>query len=64
MAHFDRPIQLEYTSSTNYTDVLTTKQSLLSAQVNSISDKLQELQAVIQLYRALGGGWNDILAEE
>ncbi|SFU76167.1 efflux transporter, outer membrane factor (OMF) lipoprotein, NodT family [Pustulibacterium marinum] len=55
---------LEYTSSTNYTDVLTTKQSLLSAQVNSISDKLQELQAVIQLYRALGGGWNDVLAEE
>ncbi|PNW28274.1 efflux transporter outer membrane subunit [Formosa algae] len=48
---------LEYSSSTNYTDVLTTKNSLLSAQINGVSDKLQELQAVIQLYRALGGGW-------
>ena len=48
---------LEYSSSTNYTDVLTSKNSLLSAQINGVSDKLQELQAVIQLYRALGGGW-------
>ena len=48
---------LEYSSSTNYTDVLTTKNNLLSAQLNGVSDKLQELQAVVQLYRALGGGW-------
>lgn len=48
---------LEYTSSTNYTDVLTTKNDLLSAQLDSVSDKQQELQAIIQLYRALGGGW-------
>ncbi|WP_372757432.1 efflux transporter outer membrane subunit [Mariniflexile sp.] len=48
---------LEYSSSTNYTDVLTSKNSLLSAQLQGVSDKQQELQAVIQLYRALGGGW-------
>ena len=48
---------LEYSSTTNYTDVLTTQNSLLSAQLDGISDKQQELQAVIQLYRALGGGW-------
>ncbi|MBU2997250.1 efflux transporter outer membrane subunit [Cellulophaga baltica] len=48
---------LEYSSTTNYTDVLTTKNSLLSAQLDGVSDKEQELQAVIQLYRALGGGW-------
>ncbi|MBU2930084.1 TolC family protein, partial [Winogradskyella psychrotolerans] len=50
---------LEYTSTTNYTDVLTSQNNLLSAQLNSISDKQQELQAVIQLYRALGGGWKN-----
>lgn len=48
---------LEYSSNTNYTDVLTTKNNLLSAQLNGVSDKQQELQAVVQLYRALGGGW-------
>ena len=48
---------LEYSSTTNYIDVLTSKNNLLSAQLNGISDKQQELQAVVQLYRALGGGW-------
>ncbi|PUZ30422.1 efflux transporter, outer membrane factor (OMF) lipoprotein, NodT family [Chitinophaga costaii] len=48
---------LKYTSSTNYTDVLTSEQSLLSAQLDHISDKLQQLQAVVNLYRSLGGGW-------
>jgi outer membrane protein, multidrug efflux system len=48
---------LKYTTATNYTDVLTSEQSLLAAQLNSISDKLQQLQAVVTLYRSLGGGW-------
>jgi multidrug efflux system outer membrane protein len=49
---------LRYSSATNYTDVLTSEQSLLTAQLNSINDRLQKLQAVVNLYRALGGGWN------
>lgn len=48
---------LKFTSSTNYTDVLTSEQSLLAAQLDHISDKLQQLQAVVNLYRSLGGGW-------
>jgi len=48
---------LQYTSTTNYTDVLTSQQSLLSAQLSGINDQLQQLQAVVELYRALGGGW-------
>ncbi len=48
---------LKYTANTNYTDVLTSEQSLLAAQLSSVSDKLQQLQAVISLYRSLGGGW-------
>lgn len=50
---------LEYSSSTNYTDVLTTKNSLLSAQLEGVEDKKEELQAIIELYRALGGGWQN-----
>lgn len=50
---------LEYSSSTNYTDVLTTQNSLLDAQLDGVDDKQQELQAVVQLYRALGGGWQN-----
>ncbi len=48
---------LKYSSATNYTDVLTSEQSLLSAQLNGVNDRLQQLQAVVNLYKALGGGW-------
>ena len=41
----------------NYTEVLTAQQSLLSAELSGIDDKLQQLQAIVNLYRALGGGW-------
>ncbi len=48
---------LRYSSATNYTDVLTSEQSLLAAQLSGVNDKLQKLQAIVNLYRALGGGW-------
>ncbi len=48
---------LKYTSNTNYNDVLTSEVALLSAQLNSVDDKLQQLQYVITLYASLGGGW-------
>ena len=48
---------LEYSSATNYTDVLTSEQNLLAAQLSGINDNLQKLQALVNLYRALGGGW-------
>jgi multidrug efflux system outer membrane protein len=48
---------LEYSSSTNYTDVLTSQQSLLTAELNGVNDNLQKLQAIVELYKALGGGW-------
>ena len=48
---------LEYSSATNFTDVLTSEQALLAAQLSSVNDKLQQLQAVVNLYQALGGGW-------
>jgi len=40
----------------NYTEVLTAEQNLLQAQLGQVSDKLEQLQAVVNLYRALGGG--------
>ena len=42
---------------TNYTDVLSSEQNLIAAQMNGINDKLEQLQSVVNLYRALGGGW-------
>jgi len=44
-------------SSANYTEVLTAQQSLLSAQLSQVNDRLQQLQAIVNLYRDLGGGW-------
>lgn len=48
---------LRFSSATNYTDVLTSEQSLLAAQLSGVNDQLQKYQAVVNLYRALGGGW-------
>lgn len=48
---------LKYTANTNFTDVLTAEQNLLAAQLNSVNDRLQQLQAMVTVYRALGGGW-------
>jgi outer membrane protein TolC len=41
----------------NYTDVLTSEQNLLTAQLEGVDDRLQQLQAVVTLYTSLGGGW-------
>lgn len=49
--------QLVRYGSANYTEVLTAQQNLLIAQLNKVDDKLQQLQAIVYLYRALGGGW-------
>lgn len=48
---------LRFSSATNYTDVLTSEQSLLAAQLSGVNDRLQKLQSIVNLYRALGGGW-------
>jgi len=48
---------LRYSSATNYNDVLISEQALLAARIDGINDRLQQLQAIVNLYRALGGGW-------
>jgi len=40
-----------------YTDVLTSEQGYLSAQLSSVGDKLQQLTSIVTLYQSLGGGW-------
>ena len=39
-----------------YLEILTAQQNLLSAQLSEVSDNFQRMQAVINLYSALGGG--------
>ncbi|ANW95968.1 hypothetical protein AXE80_06600 [Wenyingzhuangia fucanilytica] len=39
-----------------YLDLLTARQSALSAKLNLVDSKLQQLLTVVDLYRALGGG--------
>ena len=43
-------------SSQNYLAVLTARQTLLHAEMDALSDKFDEIQGVINLYHALGGG--------
>lgn len=43
-------------TSTTYLDVLTARQSLLQAEMSMATDRFEQIQAVINLYHALGGG--------
>ena len=43
-------------SSTTYLEVLTAQQALLSAQLSQVNDQFDRIQAVVNLYHALGGG--------
>ena len=46
---------LSFGTST-YLEVLTAQQSLLSAQLSGVSDQFSQMQALVTLYQALGGG--------
>jgi outer membrane protein TolC len=48
--------QLLKYGSANYVEVINAQQSYLTAQLNRVNDSLQQQQAVVRLYRALGGG--------
>lgn len=50
--------ELLTSSTATYLEVLTAEQSLLNAQLTGVSDEFQRVQAVVNLYRALGGGRN------
>lgn len=61
MTDLERSVQTAeylYQKSTGmtYLEVLTARQSLLTAQLNMVSDKYLLLQTTVNLYRSLGGG--------
>ena len=43
--------------NTNYLEVLTAQKNLLQAELTETSDRLDEIRGVINLYNALGGGY-------
>jgi len=43
-------------SSTSYLEVITAQQQLLNAQIAKVQDDFSKLQAIVNLYYALGGG--------
>lgn len=44
-------------SSQNYLKALTVRQTLLQAELDATSDRFDEIQGVVNLYHALGGGY-------
>ena len=55
VAVHDTRLLMEH-GTTNYLEVLTAQQSLLSSRLTMVSDRNSEIQGVISLYHALGGG--------
>ena len=44
--------------NTTYLEVLTARSNALSSEINTIDTKFQQLNALVDLYLSLGGGWN------
>jgi outer membrane protein TolC len=53
----DYSLELLQNGFANYTEVITARQFLLQAELGRVNDHLQQLQATVNLYRSLGGGW-------
>ena len=47
--------------TSTYLEVLSAQQSYLSAQISQVSDCFDQMQAVVSLYQALGGGREELL---
>jgi multidrug efflux system outer membrane protein len=43
--------------TTNYLEVLDSQRSLFEAELTLAQDRNNEYQGLVQLYKALGGGW-------
>ena len=41
----------------NYLEVLTARQNALNSELNYVNSQYAQLTAIVELYRALGGGW-------
>ncbi len=51
----DTQLLMQHSADVNYLQVITARQSLLSAQLTVVQDCYDEIQGVIRLYHALGG---------
>ena len=56
-AYESTSLTMQY-GNTTYLEVLTAQQSLLNAQLTQVANRFTEIQGVISLYQALGGGRN------
>lgn len=54
-AYQSTSLLMEY-GNTSYLEVLTAQQTLLSAQLQQVANRFGEIQSIINLYQALGGG--------
>ena len=47
---------MESSSNTTYLEVITAQSNLLNAEISQVTDQFNKMQAVVNLYQALGGG--------
>ena len=47
---------MESSTNTTYLEVISAQSNLLNAEINEVSDQFNQMQSVINLYQALGGG--------
>ncbi|SCY17105.1 efflux transporter, outer membrane factor (OMF) lipoprotein, NodT family [Nonlabens sp. Hel1_33_55] len=57
----DYSFRLYQSGLSSYLEVLIADSNRLNAQIELINLKLDQLNATVELYRALGGGWNKVI---
>ncbi len=58
-ASVDSAVQLYQSARVEYLEVLLAQSELLEARLDLIETKRQQLSAIVNAYRALGGGWRE-----
>ena len=56
--------QLFQSARADYVEVLLTRREALDAEMELIETRAQQMQAMVQLYRALGGGWRGVTQDQ
>ncbi|MEZ4904426.1 MAG: TolC family protein, partial [Spirosomataceae bacterium] len=54
----DISIKLFKSARADYMEVLLTQRDVLESRMELVETKMQQMNAVVNTYRALGGGWN------
>jgi NodT family efflux transporter outer membrane factor (OMF) lipoprotein len=56
--HYSEELLINAYQNTTYLEVLSARSNALVSEISTIDSKFRQLNSLVELYKALGGGWN------